>query len=303
MKTKLTVLFIFFLLQLSCDNSIDYIGDFSQQYSLNCVLRSDKNVQYATIKRSYPPESAAAQTDIQNAVVSLILPDTTFFFRDSILSGESSGNVGSFYYINNFSLTKNTELKIQAVLPDNTVLTAQVKSAGYTRVLLESEDLVLPGSEDESAFFMWRILGERDSIILLPSLYIRYVISGPDTAVKYKKINGTYIQNGDVFRVANSALSLGMGQISEGIADKSSITIIDGFFELKLCDFMMGMYASAAETFEDEFSVRISAPDFSNINGGLGIFGTYMSESFDILFLPEYVASFGYNLAPPSADK
>ncbi len=302
MKRKFAVLFIFSLLQLSCENSIDYIGDFSQQYSLNCVLRSDKNVQYATIKRSYPPESDASQTDIQNAVVSLILPDTTLFFRDSILSSESAGSVSSLYYINNFSLTKDTEVRIQAVLPDSTVLTAKVKSAGYTRVLLESEDLVLPGSEDESAFFMWRILGEKDSIILLPSLYIRYIISGPDTSVKYKKINGIYIQNGNVFKVANSALSLGMSQISEGIADKSSITIIDGFFELKLCDFMMGMYASAAETFEDEFSVRISAADFSNINGGLGIFGTYMTESFDILFLPDYVASFGYNLAPPSQD-
>jgi hypothetical protein len=302
MKKILPFSLFFFIIQLSCDNSIEYMGEFSQRYSLNCVLRSDKNVQYATINRSYPPGSASTNTNVRDAVVSLILPDTTLLFRDSILSAEVSGNVSSFYYLKNFSITKNTDVKIQAVLPDNTILTAEARSAGYTKVLMESPDLVLPGSEDESAFFMWRILGEKDSIIQIPALYIRYIISGADTAVRYKKINGIYFQSGSIFRVPNSALSLGMNRISEGISDKSSITIIDGFFELKLCDYMMGMYAAAAETFDDEFSIRISGSNFSNINGGFGIFGTYMSQGFDIPFLPDYVASFGYKLAPPKPN-
>jgi hypothetical protein len=85
-----------------------------------------------------------------------------------------------------------------------------------------------------------------------------------------------------------------MNEISREVADKSQIHVLNAAFEIKLCDIMLGTYASAAQTFEDEFSIRISAADFTNINGGFGIFGSYNSETFSLLLSAQYVNSFGY---------
>lgn len=115
--------------------------------------------------------------------------------------------------------------------------------------------------------------------------------------MRYKKIEGTYYTSLRTYKVTNYALSIGMNQISEGIDDKSRINIVNACFEIKLCDLMLGTYSSAAQTFEDEFDIRISETNFTNINGGFGIFGTYISETFDLLLTPEYVNSFGYKLA------
>ncbi len=297
MRLLFAVLLCFSFLQISCDNSIDYIGDFNQQYSLNCVLRSDKDVQYATIKRSYPPGNEFNQANVQDAEIKLILPDTTLFFRDTVISNQLNTHVSYVYYLKNFILPKNTYIRIEAVLPDYTTLYAETKSAQYSTILLETEELSLPGTADDAVFYTWRTLGQRDSLLLIPSIYIRYFILGQDTAVKYKKIDGTYFINTGTYKVTNYALSLAMNQISDGIPDKSSINILNACLEIKLCDTMLGMYAAASQTFEDEFSVRISETDFTNINGGYGIFGTYISETFDLPITPEYINSFGYTLA------
>lgn len=294
MRIFILLLSVLPLLQISCDNSVNYIADFKEQYALNCVLRSDKDVQFATLKRSYPPGAQSAAADVQNALVRLLLPDTTMTFSDSVVSDNPNSAVNYVYYLKNFRPPKNTRMVIEAFLPDDKYLYAETKSAQFSTVLLETEELTLPAMEEDAAYYTWRILGQRDSLILFPSVYIRYYVSRQDTSMKFKEVDGTYFADLRTYRIANHSLSAAMSEISNGISDKSQIHIINAVFEIKLCDFMLGTYVAAARTFEDEFSIRISATDFTNINGGFGIFGTYISETFNLLLSAEYVNSFGY---------
>jgi hypothetical protein len=279
------------------------LGKFEQQYSLNCILRSDKDIQFATIKRSYPPGEENLNSDVQNAIIRLILPDTTLIFKDSVLSNPAleSSSVNSFYYLDNYILTKNTEIKINALLPDGTVLTSETISAYYYSVSLAEGvgPMIIPDeSSGDTYFYQWEIFGNVRPLIFGPSFYISYFISGYEETIYYKKVTGKYLQQINGYEVPFAFIDKTMQDISIGIDDKAKINIIGACFEVKVYDTALGIYANSIQTFEDEFSVRISEPNISNINGGFGIFGTYISENFDIEITSNYISSFGYTPAP-----
>jgi hypothetical protein len=279
------------------------LGKFEQEYSLNCILRSDKDIQFATIKRSYPPGVENQDTDVRNALIRLILPDTTLIFKDSVLSVVARENspVNSFYYLDNYTLTKNTEIKIEASLPDGTFLTSETHSPYYFTVTL-AEDVgprVIPDlGAGNTYFYQWEIFGEIESLIFGPSFYIKYFILGEEETVYYKKVTGKHIRQINGFELPFAFIDKAMQEISIGIDDISTINIIGACFEVKVYDTALGIYANSIQTFEDEFSIRISEPNISNINGGFGIFGSYISEKFDIGITSNYITSFGYT--PPS---
>ena len=305
-KTLYILIFLAFLLY-SCEENISYLGKFEQQYSLNCILRSDKDIQFATIKRSYPPGGENLNSDVQNAIIRLILPDTTLIFKDSVLSEPAPENsqVSSFYYLDNYTLTKNTEIKIEALLPDATFLTSETISPYYFSVTL-AEDVgprVIPDeSSGDTYFYQWEIFGDIEPIIFGPSFYIQYFISGDEETIYYKKVTGKHIRQINGYELPVAFIDKTMQDISIGIDDKATINIIGACFEVKVYDTALGIYANSIQTFEDEFSVRISEPNISNINGGFGIFGSYISEKFDIEITSNYISSFGYTPAPKPVE-
>lgn len=305
-KTLYILIFPAFLL-CSCEENISYLGKFEQEYSLNCILRSDKDVQFATIKRSYPPGEENQNSDVRNAIIRLILPDTTLIFKDSVLSEPPPENspLNSFYYIDNYTLTKNTEIKIEASLPDGTFLTSETHSPYYFSVTL-TEDVgprVIPDqSAGDTYYYQWEIFGDIEPIIFGPSFYIKYFISGDEETIYYKKVTGKHIRPINGYELPFGFIDQAMQEISIGIDNKATINIIGACLEVKVFDTALGIYANSIQTFEDEFSVRISEPNISNINGGFGIFGCYISEKFDIEITSNYIISFGYTPPPPPAD-
>ena len=264
-------------------------------------------MQFATIKKSYPPGEENQSSDIQNAIIRLILPDTTLIFKDSVLSESHTGNssVNSFYYLDNYRLTKNTEIEIEALLPEGTVLTSETKSPYYyTLKLLSGGELMIIPDENSSDlyFFKWDMFGNYVSFIFGPSFYISYFISGNEEIIHYKKVTGKHVQQLNRYEVPMGFIEKAMQDISIGIDDKAIINIIGACFEVKVYDTALGIYANSIQTFEDEFSVRISEPNISNINGGFGIFGSYISEKFDIEITSNYISSFGYTPAPKPGE-
>ncbi len=307
MIKKFYILLFLAFLQFSCEENISYLGKFEQQYSLNCILRSDKDIQFATIKRSYPPGEENQNSDVRNAIIKLILPDTTLIFKDSVLSDPIPENspVNSFYYIENYRLTKNTEIKIEALLPDGTILTSETNSPYYFSVTLVEDvgPMVIPDeSSGDIYFYQWEIFGDVGPIIFGPTFYISYFISGSEETIYYKKVSGKHLQQINGYEVPIAFIDKTMGDISIGIDDKTKINIIGACLEVKVYDTALGIYANSIQTFEDEFSVRISEPNISNIRGGFGIFGTYISEKFNIGITASYISSFGYTPAPKNTD-
>ena len=58
---------------------------------------------------------------------------------------------------------------------------------------------------------------------------------------------------------------------------------------------LSGYYASVGKI-GDSFSIRLDEIDFSNVEGGFGVFGSYISQKLAIAFDEEYINSFGYIL-------
>ncbi len=292
------------MFSLSCEENISYLGDFAPKYSLNCILRADKEIQYATIKKSYAAGEDNQDTNIQNAIIRLILPDTTFQFKDSIISEvpTNASSVRSFYYLDNYMLTKDTQIGIEALLPDGTILSSETHSADYYAIRLQTEEYsptVIPSENfGEVYYYKWNSYGNDEPLLCGPSFYISYYISGYEDDIYFKEVTGRCVPQINRYEVPVEFIHETMQDISIGIDDKSSINIVGACFEIKVFDAALGIYANSIRTFEDEFSVRLSEPNISNINGGLGIFGTYISEKFDIVIRSDYIASFGYTSSP-----
>ena len=294
---KILYITIVSLSLLSCEENVSYLGNFKQQYSLNCVLRSDQDTQFATIKENYGPAEEYPIRDVQDAIVKLILPDTTLIFKDSFLADAEPPSVNLFYYLNNFTLSKGMELKIEALLPDGNILTATTRAPRYNLITLPDEGggpTTIPDENDGDTYsYRWDIFGSYEPLIFGPSFYIRYFMTGSEENIHYKEVNGNYIYTNE-YSIPVESINNAMQEISIGIDDKSIINVLGACLEVKVFDNALGTYVNSIKTFEDEYSVRISEPDISNINGGLGIFGTYISEIFDINITSDYIKSFGY---------
>jgi len=298
-----STLFIFLFLSLflvSCEEDIIYLGEFELQYSLNCILRSDRDTQYATLKRSYHPDEVNPDTDIQNAIIKLHLSDTTFTFKDSVLSDNTSGTqkISYFYFIKNFQLEKGTEVNIEALLPDGTILSSETISPYFYRLSLLEEGggpMIIPTENlGDKYYYKWKINGNFEHYIFGPSFYVRYYLSGDEANIQYKKVVGRYYQQLNSYEVPVASIDKAMQEISTDVEDKTTINIIGACFEVKVYDTALGIYATSTQTFEDEFSIRLSEPNISNIKGGLGIFGSYISEKFNIAITTDYIISFGF---------
>jgi len=296
-KSLYTLIFISFIL-FSCEENISYLGKFEQQYSLNCILRSDKDIQFATLKMSYPPGETLPNTDVKGAIIKLILPDTTLFFKDSVLADNTTGipPVKSFYYLENYRLKKGTTVKIEAILPGGKTLSAETHSPYFNKLYLVegSSPTIIPTEYGgDTYYYKWEHFGIFGTFIYGPSFYVRYFVSGNEAIIRYKEVSGKKMLTNE-YKILTSFVDDAMRDISSGIDDKSKVHIMDACFEVKVFDNALGIYVNSIKTFEDEFSVRISEPNISNINGGLGIFGTYISEQFDIGITSDYIQSFGY---------
>jgi hypothetical protein len=91
------------------------------------------------------------------------------------------------------------------------------------------------------------------------------------------------------------ALDKFMAKISEGIEDKKSITVLSASLSITELDTKLSAYYSSINGYLDEYSVRLDEQVYTNINGGLGIFGSYRTTTIEHLFDQQYINSFGYS--------
>ena len=84
-----------------------------------------------------------------------------------------------------------------------------------------------------------------------------------------------------------------MLQVSNG-DDKSNYRFLRIDFELLIFDQFLAGYISTTNWFFDNLSIRLYEPNYTNINGGLGIFGAYEFNVFQIALSSQYLDKLGY---------
>ena len=65
--------------------------------------------------------------------------------------------------------------------------------------------------------------------------------------------------------------------------------------QLIVYDPNLSTYYSSMQEATDGFTVRLDQPDYSNVTGGFGIFGSYVRTELKVKFTKEYLKTFGYN--------
>ena len=89
-----------------------------------------------------------------------------------------------------------------------------------------------------------------------------------------------------------------MQNISAGDNNKSNYSVeIKPKVEVLVMDEALSRYYSSTSQSLNDLTVRLDENDYTNIEGGYGIFGTYITKQYTaISFIATYLESFGYNV-------
>jgi hypothetical protein len=322
-KFKIPIALIILLaLSVSCDDQVNPKTDFKEVYALNCIVKGDTSYQIATISHSYnvsefDPSSNTTDPFIPGAKIKLFYGDSVFVFRDTFSVRQDISHYTTpihYYYLKNFRPSDSKTISIQATLPNGSVLSSGTKTFALSNFYFDNRNITYPsGISGEVIQLSWNSLGNSGKDIAIyyaPELVILYtkLINGIKTEFQKKvPIYYTYggldgppiyppIQVNQLSIVFQGfVLDQSMKEISQNDPDKKNYTIEKAVFRLFVLDKNLAAYYAAQRTFLDEFSVRFSQPDFTNITGGLGIFGTYSVKQQDVQLDNSYVSSFGYN--------
>lgn len=316
MKRLILTLLIISVGFYSCSEDFNPFGDFNEKYVLTCLVKSDTSFQIAYLSKSYftnstDPNDNLIDPSILNADVRLWVGDSVYLLCDSSIvrtdSSRYSSNV-NFYFNRNVSINYNKRIEIEALLQNGKRLKATSQTPREIYFENESEVLVPPVNKN-FIYVFWSSGGE--TTYYLPKLYFRYIKreNGIDSyheieiPLSYRITNNV---SEPIFPVPSGSFTVAynMNAVREALQlistddeNKSSYFIYQKlkFKVITMDQHLTRYYSSTSKSFED-LTVRVNENDYTNIDGGLGIFASYFVKPYDKLrFDRNFIVAFGYN--------
>jgi hypothetical protein len=321
----LIILFLFFE---SCSDDFN-INDPNHQeiYVLNCILRNDNSIQYAIISKNEftesgtPPASNSTYQNIKDLNIKIFYNDSVFVMRDTTIQLTDSGNITrvSCYYAKNLIMKPGKIIRIEASVPDGKKLesTIQVPAISYGSFSSNFPQVFQSGYQVRP-YYSWRWTGSTEditSILNLPQLEIYYQKYEGGTYVDKKifvplAIYYIYDENGNPIPVkvelsffnycvtTLETVNKTMQEISGDDPNKKNYIINKVLFSVISLDPELSRFYSAYNTYAEDFTIKLRQTDYSNIEGGQGIFGAYYKFSKPLVVDSLYISSFGYHYDP-----
>ncbi|MBA4407141.1 hypothetical protein C0389_07700 [bacterium] len=321
--SMLTVVFL-----ISCEEAFDPMGDFNDQYVLNCIIKIDTTFQIATISRSNKADIGYSTTgniedqSVFGAKITLICSNfigtEVYHFRDTIIENSNDKRYKTpihFYYLKNFnpsitSLEFNPgvfrrygyNIKIEAVLPDGKKLTAVSGTNGLDSTVINRYKQENPVNL-EPEFLSFQLLTNSQ-----PELLIKYSKLENGNWIDYEKLIPRHYSIGGNAEIPNYPMVARFGSlvqydtiairktlqnISAGDPNKQNYVIKKIVFMLNVLDGAFASHLSSQQTFKTDFSYRETQPDYTNISGGLGVFGVMYTIKMEMP-LQLMIRSLGY---------
>lgn len=315
----IAVALIMSLIVYSCEEDFNPKTEYKERFALTCIVRGDTTLQYATLSRSYSipgfdPYENLIDPFIGGADIRIWHKDNVYFLRDTVLVRDDTSRYTTpinCYFLDGFLPGSNEEIEIKAVLPTGKTLVGKTKLPEFVTFIGAASDPVVPPLDKDNFGIQWE--GKSNIGWYLSRFSVHYkknengteVFYSKDVPTKYVLENGNWIPNYPApsrsSRVGflNSSLDSVFAQISAGDPVKSNYTILAGILEVLIFDDNLSKYYSSINGFLDQFTVRIDETDYTNIEGGFGIFGSYIKQRRGVRILTEYIQSFGYIPANP----
>ncbi len=319
MKKYLLLFFITItaaLLTYSCNNTFNPNAPFRERYDLTGIIRSDTSLQIVTISRSYEaaddynPLTNTQDPAVIGARVNMWYRDTLYPMRDTtIVRTDTSHYKGSVhcYYVNNLKPVGNEYVDVEALLPSGFLLQSSTKLPDveqYGFFSSESDSLVPPVNGNEYVTVNW---AKFDNTIYSPKIYIVYFTNGSSVEKKWEvplyfvSNNGTqnpvYPKQTDVnsVQISLSTIEQILNEIPQGNLNKNDISIAWLQVEVVVYSVNLSTYYLSLQTGLNSYTVTLDMPDYSNVQGGYGIFGSYVRTDYNIRFRRDYLKSLGYD--------
>ncbi len=313
------------IMNLSCNEDFNPKTNFKEQYVLNCYIDLDydryMNTQvYATVSKLYnvdgfDPSQNKIDPTVAGAEIYLNYRDLLYKLQQDTNKTETTKyGTNQIYYTTTLrNIYANYNISVSAKMPDGTMLSAQTQlleglqidySYNFRRYFTTKINRFYAG---EAFTITWGNLSDR---LYFPQMLIEYGIPYEKNKYKtyYKIIPYTFVnKNGQyepvypTYTTGNSvsfdyaAIDSAMSQISQGDSDKLKYVVVNIIFQLVEMDAPLSKYYESLNSALDSYSISLDESVYSNIKGGLGIFGSKRTISNKWMLDSTYSRSFGYS--------
>ncbi|RJP63074.1 MAG: DUF4249 family protein [Ignavibacteriales bacterium] len=304
---------------LSCEENFSPKTEYKKTYILYCVESVDIYFHsfipsvYLTKTYEYDSNFPAGKNQmppfVSGAKVILRVDNKVDTLKELLTQGKYFGGIKYYGGINN-RIGVNSKVTITAILPDSTVLTTNA-------VVPE-----MPAFETSYPFlhgfttkfnqwrwgYTWKITwNEFDEALFFPKFLLRYYKANSpknqleiEIPMSYQKsgnksvpIFPTYTRDNSIEYSFNAVDSV-MKNISLGDTNKSSYIISDFAFQLTVYDKHLANFYSSTNGYLDPYSIRLDETVYTNVSGGMGLFGFKIEYGCGREVNKEYAESFGY---------
>jgi hypothetical protein len=312
MKTilKSIILVSVLIVLISCEEDFNTDAEFRERFVLTSLINCDTSMQVAFVTKTYDAGRTGLNPDLESlfihgADLKVWYDYNVYQYRDTTIFNENNDPL-SFYYITNLKPEERKVIEIEALLPNGLLLQSITTVPDIYHVKFSGSDLVIPPRISKKTIdFNWTNIGNNVYDPRLKIIYLYIADTGAvrmeklvpiDFVVDGSKITPVFPQPSNIpgLTLKMSAFSKTMEQISEGENNKSKFVVLMAELQLMIYDEALAAHFSSINQFLDQFSVSLDTPDFSNVNGGLGIFGSYISKKLLIEVDKDYIRSFNY---------
>lgn len=301
---------------LSCEEDFNPYGDYYERYAFTCILKSDQSNQTATLFKSYRPDgfdpnTYSADPSVIGADIRVWYNDSVFVFRDTSVARVDTSRYKtpfSYYCNNNFTVGNRKTIELEILLPNGKRLRSSSLTPGQI-IFDDKSDALIPAGVKSIVQFTWNPLDE--GTFFAPRMAIRYKqnING-EIIEKTKDVPYKYVNQANslvpVYPAPSGsativydllAVNKALEEISEGDPVKQNYSVLQKIiFSVAAFDLPTSRYVSSTGGTIDDLTVSVDVADYTNIEGGFGLFGSYSKKNYTRLrFMEEYIESFGYN--------
>ena len=306
----LVIVLVTMLVSFSCDESFNPKAPFKEQYVLNCIIKGDSTSQVAMLSKTYDvsgfdPNTNNIDPSISGAQVYIKWRGKLIQLRDSSITRTDTSRYKGpvkFYYTNAFKPASNDSLEITAIPAPGIILSSKTKlpfkvNFANSPTFIKGDEIALDiswNAYDYGLFFLPRMkiyYQKRNEIPVVTHFYevpVDYSVSNGIESPVYPGISPAL-----GIEFVRSNIDKAMLQISNG-DDKLNYRFLRIDLELLIFDQFLAGYISTTNGFLDNLSIRLDEPNYTNINGGLGIFGGYEYNIFQMAFSEQYLNKLGY---------
>lgn len=297
----------------SCEENFNPFDEYQERYVFNCILRGDTTLQVATVAKTYTsggfdPYQNTKDPFISGADVRVWYKDSVYRFYDTSVVRLDTSRYKSpmnIYLNRRFKVEPDESIEVEVMLPNGRRLKSSTKTAG--RVTFVDSSTIFIYSEVKFVKFYWTSSSVGTNYFLPKFRIIYYKKEGNQNTRHEKEIPLRYEDNVPVpfttskmplVSVDINTIERALKEIAEEDPDKTSysISLHPVFTVATLDDALCKYYSTSTQSFSS-LTVTLDETDYSNIQGGYGIFGSFTSAEYQQLkFTPEFITSFGYKI-------